>query len=516
LLQYEEASGDERVGPFLERYFTHLKAELPQRRLDAWRRQRSDEEKRLGEDHVSELNRWQYYRWTEMVLNLLWQYRRTGSPELLALAQELKREGFDWGKDFKAMPYKAKSRRDQVFLSNHGVNNAMGMKANALAWLLEGKAPQRPAAAQPLEALNRWHGQANGAFAADEELAGTDPSQGTELCTVVEEMYSLEAILWAAGDPATGDALERLAFNALPAAFSGDCWRHQYDQQVNQIEVSQAERAWSNNGPRANLFGLEPQWGCCTANFHQGWPKFTEHLWMATPDGGLALMSFAPSQVELDLPSGNRVKAEVTGSYPFDGEISIKLDLQRSEAFLLRLRIPAWVTGASVTVGGQEQHPVAGRFLELKRTWNSGDSVEIHFVMAARAQAWGAGTIVMRGPLLFALPVAAREATHGREAWSDQELFATETWNWAPLLKPGAEIPAAQIERRPVLAQAFDPKDPALILRVPARAVANWVRQDNSAGPPPAQPLLQGPERTVALVPYGAAKLRVSVFPRVP
>jgi DUF1680 family protein len=390
------------------------------------------------------------------------------------------------------------------------------MKANALAWLLEGKAAQRARAAQPLEALNRWHGQANGAFAADEELAGTDPSQGTELCSVVEEMYSLETLLWVSGDPALGDALERLAFNALPAAFSSDCWRHQYDQQVNQIEVSEAPRAWSNNGPRANLFGLEPQWGCCTANFHQGWPKLVEHLWMATPDGGLALMSYAPSQLELDLPSGNRVKAEVTGSYPFDGEITVKLDLQRSEAFPLKLRIPAWVTGASVSVGGQEQHPVPGQFLDLKRTWNSGDSVAIHFVLPAKAQAWGSGTIVLRGPLLFALPVAAKESARGREHWSDQELFATEAWNLAPQLKVGAEIPAAQIERRPALTQVFDPKDPPLSLRVPARSVMNWIRQDNSAGPLPVEPRFEGAERTVALVPYGAAKLRVSVFPRVP
>ena len=56
-------------------------------------------------------------------------------------------------------------------------------------------------------------------------------------------------MLWISGDPSLGDALERLAFNALPAALSVDCWRHQYDQQVNQIEVSAAQRGWSNNGP---------------------------------------------------------------------------------------------------------------------------------------------------------------------------------------------------------------------------------------------------------------------------
>ena len=42
------------------------------------------------------------------------------------------------------------------------------------------------------------------------------------------------------------------------------------------------ERVYASNGPDANLFGLEPNFGCCTANMHQGWPKFAEHLWMRT------------------------------------------------------------------------------------------------------------------------------------------------------------------------------------------------------------------------------------------
>ena len=129
--------------------------------------------------------------------------------------------------------------------------------------------------------------------AAQDLLAGLSPSQGVELCTVVEAMYSLELAAAITGDAAIADRIERIAYNALPGTFSDDMWAHQYDQQPNQIKCSLAKGPWTSNGPEANLFGLDPNFGCCTANFHQGWPKLNDSLWMATKDGGLAALIYA-------------------------------------------------------------------------------------------------------------------------------------------------------------------------------------------------------------------------------
>ena len=86
---------------------------------------------------------------------------------------------------------------------------------------------------------------------------------------------------------AFGDRLERIAYNALPAPFKPDMWAHQYFQQANQVECTVDEnRNWTTPWEDANLFGLEPAYGCCTANMHQGWPKFVSHMWMATRDEG--------------------------------------------------------------------------------------------------------------------------------------------------------------------------------------------------------------------------------------
>jgi uncharacterized protein len=56
-----------------------------------------------------------------------------------------------------------------------------------------------------------------------------------------------------------------------------------------------AKRNWTDNTDDwSNIYGLEPHYGCCTANMHQGWPKFVKKLVMATPDGGLAIVAYGP------------------------------------------------------------------------------------------------------------------------------------------------------------------------------------------------------------------------------
>jgi len=190
----------------------------------------------------------------------------------------------------------------------HGVNKAMALKTSAIWSLLSGEPGDRDAILTALEVLDRYHGQPNGMFSADEHYAGRDPSEGTELCAVVEAMFSIEQSLAARGGVALADRLERIAYNALPATLSADMWSHQYDQQANQVLCSLNRRRWVSNGPESNLFGLEPNFGCCTANLHQGWPKLVASLWMASPDDGLAAVAYGPSKVtaRVELSSDSR------------------------------------------------------------------------------------------------------------------------------------------------------------------------------------------------------------------
>ena len=108
-------------------------------------------------------------------------------------------------------------------------------------------------------------------------------------------MFSLEELYAIFGDNRLADRLELLAFNALPGTTTPDMWAHQYDQQSNQVVVNGEKRDWSTNGNYSNIYGLMPNFACCLANMHQGWPKFAQSLWMATNDNGLIAVAYGPS-----------------------------------------------------------------------------------------------------------------------------------------------------------------------------------------------------------------------------
>ena len=172
---------------------------------------------------------------------IYWLYERNGENWLLELAVKLQAQGFDWPEFFRRWPLAAPTPRGRWNFAGHVVNNAMALKAPALWWRLTGDEADQDASYDLMDKLDRHHGMPTGVFTGDECLAGRNPTQGTELCAVVEQAFSLEVLLGLLGDPALADRLEQVIFNALPAAFSPDMWAHQYDQQANQVQCSEGE-----------------------------------------------------------------------------------------------------------------------------------------------------------------------------------------------------------------------------------------------------------------------------------
>jgi len=388
LAQYHEATGDDRVLPFMTRYFRYQLANLPARPLQNWG----------------------WVRGADNALVVHWLYERTGEPSLLALADLILAQTFDWGAYLGDLPPAARERVTAFAHQTHVVNVAMGLKTPALRYRRDADPAHRRAVNEGWANLMRCHGQVEGIFSGDEWLAGTDPSQGVELCAVVELMFTLEQLTRVYGAGRFADDLETVAYNALPATITADMRARQYDQQPNQVLCTVAPRRWTINGDTSNTFGLAPNFGCCAANMHQGWPKLAATLWMATPDGGLVAVAYAPCAVHAPVAGGDTVTIEEETTYPFDETVrlTIRAEPDRPIAFPLRLRIPAWCTGARLAVNGRAEglSDLEDGFVTLRRAWRDGDMVELTLPMIVRTVARPNGAVgVARGPLLFALAI---------------------------------------------------------------------------------------------------------------
>ena len=182
---------------------------------------------------------------------------------------------------------------------DHGVNNAMGLKWGAVAYRLTGDPTYLAEIDKMLAMQDRYQGQPYGMFSADEVFGGRALNRGIELCAVVEQMYSLEVAFRVGAELPSAvswlDRLETLAFNALPATISADMWQHQYLQQANEITACVTDpHVWQQDGPDSTLFGVEPNFGCCTANFNQvrRRPQRLSHCADSPcPSGGFPLVS---------------------------------------------------------------------------------------------------------------------------------------------------------------------------------------------------------------------------------
>lgn len=524
LMQYYEATSDEKALDVLKKYFRYIHDTPPD-----W----PD-------------NQWRGVRAMENAVTGYWLYRQTGEPWILEAIESIQKNSFDWTSLYEKFPWDSAAAAEKRIpvqtwtgLTAHGVNNGMAMKYPGLWYQQSGDERYKNAVFEGIRKYDLNHGQAAGRFSCDEHLSGKSPDRGTELCTVVEYMFSLEELYAIFGDNRLADRLELLAFNAFPGTTTADMWAHQYDQQSNQVLVTGQKRDWASNGDYSNIYGLMPNFACCLANMHQGWPKFVQSLWMATNDNGLIAVAYSPSTVSAKVADGREVSVTEKTDYPFNGTVELNISSPEPVHFPLYLRIPGWAGSAIITYKGKTVTGIAGSTVKLSGRWVDGDIVTMELPMEIRTEnRYNKSSSVTRGPLYFALrinkeykSVKINYDNFGYKGSADWEIYPLSSWNYGLMLDPvnrnrGFEVTINPVSRYPFADKGdmiwsadsgrYVPfnKDAAVIINTRGMKIPGWGMKDNSADIPPLSPVRpEGVTEVIQLVPYGSAKLRITEFP---
>ncbi len=492
LESYYEYSGDPRVIELMKGYFR-------------WQLQVPDA------DFLAPF--WQQQRAGDNMASVYWLYNRTGDAWLLDLATKIHRNMAPWHIEVASW---------------HGVNICQCFRAPAIYWMQSHDPLHLAAAERNYQQVMALYGQVpGGMFGADENCRPgyDDPRQAAESCSMAEMMLSHEMMLTITGERVWADRCEDVAFNSFPACMTADLKALHYLTAPNMVlcDAGSKSPGLQNSGP---MLLFDPYGHrCCQHNIGHGWPRFVQHLWLATPDNGLLAAMYAPCRVTALVAEGERITIIEKTRYPFESRVRLEFSMERPVVFPVYLRVPGWCPRLAVWLNGEQiaLEGLPSGYLRIQRPWRNGDQLELDFEMPLKVVRWVKNknsVSVYRGPLAFSLKIGEKYVRRGgTDRWPAWEIHPTTPWNYGLILDP--DVPERGFE---VLAQPWPEDDQPfcvdgapIALRTRAKKIPEWTLDDlGLVGPLCPSPVLSDePEETVTLIPMGCARLRISSFPTI-
>ena len=474
---------------------------------------------------------WENSRGGDNLYSVYWLYNITRERWLLDLAAKIHRNTANW---------KLKN-----WLPNwHNVNIAQCFREPATYYMQSGDATDLQASYDNQNFIRDMYGQVpGGMFGSDENCRKGyfDPRQAIETCGMVEQMSSDEIMMRITGDTFWAENCEDVAFNTFPAAFMPDQRSLRYLVAPNMVTSDSKNHNPGIDNPGPYLMMNPFSSRCCQHNHTSGWVYYAENLWMATPDNGLAAVFYSDSEVvKAKVSDGTEVTILQQTHYPFEENVTMKLQVTKPVEFPLYLRIPTWCQRPILKINGKsvEISASTGRYVKIQNVWENDDRITLEFPMKLKMRTWERNknsVSVNYGPMTFSLKIDEKYVRFDTKAtaqydskwqenadpskWPSFEIQPASEWNYG-LINPFSDIEKNfTIIRKPwpVDNFPFTISSVPIELKTTARKIPEWtIDQYGLCAELPQSPVIsKEPIEKIVLIPMGAARLRISAFPVV-
>lgn len=457
---------------------------------------------------------------------MLWLYGKTKNAQLLALAERTY-EAYNQKTTDDLSDSQALSDRKPY---THGVSYNEYFKLGAILYMHTGNSRYLTVSRRAYQKLERMFLLPSGCHCSNEFLISNHYMQSSETCNVTDYTWALSYLLDATREGHYADRVEQCVFNAGIGAVLEDFKGLQYFSCANQILADCHSNhnaffrgsAWMSYRPN-------PGTECCPGNVNRFMPNYALNSWRQDGEN-LFCRFYGPCTVETTILDHPVTIAQQT-NYPFTEDISYRITSQ--VPFTLHLRVPGWCKGTTITLNGNVLTPnVCFGFVSIAIP----GSCTLSVAMESEVQVHHAGSFVWfsKGPLVYSLGMKGRREIDTSEpksshAFPAYNLYPDRQWRYcitgSPSFRPCPE------------ANWFDLDMPLPCLEVSAQEITNWdlehknkvrnyynlyegkydYRTGDFTFTPPLLSnrkiqLAPTPPATIRLYPYGACKLRMTVF----
>jgi uncharacterized protein len=293
------------------------------------------------------------------------------------------------------------SRNENVLSGRHAYSYVNSLCSAMMAYMVAGSEKHLRAARNAF-AMLQAQSYATGGWGPDEMLRA--PGSNDLYASLTNTHHTFETpcgsyahfkltryLLRVTRDARYGDSMERVMYNTILGA--------------KPLQENGETFYYADYNFDAKRVYKQFRWPCCSGTLPQVAADYRINMYFRAPQA-VYVNLYVPSTLRWT-EDGAALSLTQEGLYPYEDHVLFTVASSQPTELTLHFRIPEWADGASIYVNGTRQQGLAvpGRFAAVRRTWKTGDRVELELPLKMRLEtidAQHADTVALvRGPLVL-------------------------------------------------------------------------------------------------------------------